>query len=162
MFRRIALISLFVTAVFAQDLIFDVKAANARNDFTLGEKLIQKYKTTKGVTPEMIEAVSWLGRGALAAKQYDRADRYALETRKLVIEELKRRKFDSEPHLPLALGASIEVQAGVMAARGDRDSAVAFLQRQIKTYWDTSIRARIQKNIHMMSLEGKPAPALDV
>jgi thiol-disulfide isomerase/thioredoxin len=26
----------------------------------------------------------------------------------------------------------------------------------------TSIRARIQKNIHLLSLEGKPAPALDV
>jgi len=162
MLRRIALISLLAAAASAQSIVLDVKGAIARNDFALGENLIQRYKTARGVTPEMIEAVSWLGRGALAAKQLDRADRYAAETRSLVIEELKRRRFDSEAHLPLALGASIEVQAAVMTARGDRDAAVAFLQRQIKTYWDTSIRARIQKNIHLLSLEGKPAPPLDL
>jgi len=49
-----------------------------------------------------------------------------------------------------------------MARRGERGEAVAFLRSELKTYWMTSIRARIQKNIHLLSLEGKPAPALDV
>jgi thiol-disulfide isomerase/thioredoxin len=110
----------------------------------------------------MIEAVSWLGRGALDLQRLDRAEAYAAKARELALAQLSHRKLDAEPHLPLALGASIEVQAQVMARRGERSEAVAFLQRELKTYSMTSLRARIQKNIHVLSLEGKPAPALDV
>jgi thiol-disulfide isomerase/thioredoxin len=160
---RIAFIwCLLLGSAAAQNVVRDVRAAIAQNNFALGESLIQKHKAAQGTTPEMILAVSWLGRGALASKQLDRADAYAVEARKLALEQLKRRKLDAEPNLPLALGASIEVQAQVMAGRGALDEAVAFLRGELKTYWETSIRARIQKNIHLLSLEGKPAPALDV
>jgi thiol-disulfide isomerase/thioredoxin len=160
--RAALLCFLFITAVPGQDLVREVRSAIAQNNFAAGEALIRKYKGTAGTTPEMIEAVSWLGRGALAAKQFDRAQAYASETRKLVLEELKRRPLDAEPHLPSALGASIEAQAQAMAARGERDQAVQFLRAEVKAWWSTSIRTRIQKNIHLLSLEGKPAPALDV
>ena len=160
--RRIVLISLLALAVAsAQGIVVEVRAAIAQNDLARGESLIARYKAALGVTPEMIEAVSWLGRGALAAGQLDPADAYAAETRKLAADQLKRRKL-AEPHLPLALGASIEVQARVLDARGERGEAIAFLQREIKTYWATSIRARIQMNIHRLSLEGRPAPELDL
>jgi thiol-disulfide isomerase/thioredoxin len=158
----ISLIAAVALTASGQDIIVDVRAAIAQNNFALGEKLIQQYKTERGVTPDMIEAVSWLGRGALAAKQLDRADAYAAQARKLALDQLAHRKLDAEPHLPLALGASIEVQGQVMAGRGERGEAVVFLQHELKTYWPTSIRARIQKNIHLLSLEGKPAPALVV
>jgi thiol-disulfide isomerase/thioredoxin len=159
---EIVLIPLLAAAAAAQDIVGDVRAAIDRNNLTLGENLIQKYKAAQGVTPEMIEAVSWLGRGALAARQLDRAGAYAERARKLALEQLNHRKLDAEPHLPLALGASIEVQALVMADRGDRAEAIVFLKRELKSYWMTSIRARIQKNIHLLSLEGKPAPPLEV
>jgi len=142
-------------------IIPDVRSAIAQKNFTLGEQHIQAYRTRQGVTPEMLEAMSWLGRGALAAKSLDKAEAYAAETRKLSLEELKKRKLDAERHLPIALGASIEVQAHVMAARGERDQAVSFLRRELETYRPTSIRTRIQKNIHLLSLEGKLAPALE-
>src|SRR5262249_51929546 len=160
---RTALITCLLAGVAcAQDIVRDVRAAIAQNNFALGESLIRKHKAGQGTTPEMIEAVSWLGRGALAAKQLDRADAYATEAHKLALEQLKRRGLDAEPPLPLALGASIEAQAQVMAGRGARDEAVAFLGRELATHRETSIRTRIQKNIHLLSLEGKPAPALDV
>jgi thiol-disulfide isomerase/thioredoxin len=157
----IVLIPLLAVAAVSQDIVTDVRAAIAQKNFTLGESLIQQYKESQGVTPEMIEALSWLGRGALAAGQPDRADGYADQARTLARKQLTHRKLDAEPHLPLALGSSIEVQAQVMAVRGERAEAVAFLRRELKSYWMTSIRARIQKNIHLLSLEGKPAPALD-
>jgi thiol-disulfide isomerase/thioredoxin len=163
MYRRLALIALFAaTTLAAQDIVRDVRAAIAQNDYKTGESLIEKFKTANGVTPEMIEAVSWLGRGALAAKQFDAAYGYAEQARELALAELKRRKLDAEPHLPIALGASIEVQAHVMAAKGDGGEAVAFLRRELAAYRATSMRTRIQKNIHLLSLEGKPAPALEV
>jgi thiol-disulfide isomerase/thioredoxin len=162
MIRALLILSLWIGAAGAQDIVREVRIAIAQKNFAAGEALIQNYRAGKGATPEMIEAVSWLGRGALAAKQLDRADAYAEEARKLALEQLTRRKLDAEPHLPVALGASIEVQALVMDGRGERGEAVNFLRRELKTYWNTSIRTRIQKNIHVLSLEGKPAPALDV
>jgi thiol-disulfide isomerase/thioredoxin len=159
---KIVLIPLLAAAATSPDIVSDVRAAIAQNNFKLGENLLQRYQAGQGVTPEMIEALSWLGRGALAAGQLDPADGYAERTRKLALEQLAHRKLDAERHLPQALGASIEVQAQVMARRGERGEAVAFLRSELKTYWMTSIRARIQKNIHLLSLEGKPAPALDV
>jgi thiol-disulfide isomerase/thioredoxin len=159
---RLLLILAVALTVAEQNIVTSVRAAIAKNDFALGERLIRNYAAGKGSTPEMVEAESWLGRGALAAKNYDKADGYAAQARKLALEQLAHRKLDAEPHLPLALGASIEVQAQVMAARGERGEAVLFLQRELKTYAATSIRTRIQKNINLLSLEGKAAPALDV
>ena len=157
-----ALLTLFALAAAASAAIIpDVRAAIAKGDFAGGERLIHEYRRANGVTPEMLEALSWLGRGALANKDYDAADRYAAETRKLALAELKKRPLDSERYLPIALGASIEVQGHVMAGRGERDRAVEFLRQELATYRDTSIRTRIQKNIHLLSLEGKPAPTLD-
>ncbi|MEK7406505.1 MAG: thioredoxin fold domain-containing protein [Acidobacteriota bacterium] len=159
--RRLLLWALLIPCAVEAGVIQDVRAAIAKGDFAGGDRLIAAYRAQQGVTAEMLEALSWLGRGALAAKQLDRAEAYASETRKLALEQLKSRKLDAERRLPIALGASIEVQAQAMAARGERGEAVSFLQQEVKAWWDTSIRTRIQKNINLLSLEGKPAPSLD-
>jgi len=143
------------------DLVSDVRKALARDDFAGAEKLVQAFRAGSGVTPEMLEALSWLGRGALAAKQLDQAEAYAGETYKLALGQLNTRKLDAERRLPIALGAAIEVRAQATAARGGRSEAVGFLNQELKTYWDTSIRTRIQKNINLLTLEGKAAPALE-
>jgi thiol-disulfide isomerase/thioredoxin len=143
-------------------LVREVRSAINAKDFANGEGLIETYRRQKGVTPEMILALSWLGRGAQAAAQWDKADAYAAQTRKLALEELKKRPLDAEPDLPLALGASIEVQAHTMAARHARSEALLFLDRELKRWHATSIRTRIQKNRHMLSLEGQTSPALEM
>jgi thiol-disulfide isomerase/thioredoxin len=152
--------SLLAAAAWA-DVVTDVRVALAKNNLPVAESLVQNYRAQKGITPEMIEALSWLGRGSLAAKQLDQAETYAQETQRLALAELKKRPFDAEPHLPLALGAAIEVQAQIMNERGQRTEAVAFLRKELALYRSTSIRARLQKNINLLSLEGKLAPALD-
>ena len=143
-------------------IVSEVRSATAQGDFALAKGRLEAYRKQHGVTPEMILAQSWLGRGALELKRLDQAAAYAAETRKLALEQLKGRKLDAEKQLPLALGASIEVQARVLAARGSRAEAVSFLRRELKAWWDTSIRTRIQKNLNLLTLEGKPAPPLDV
>ena len=157
---KLLAVSLLAVAAWA-DIVRDVRGALAKNNFPQAESLVQNYRVQSGVTPEMLEALSWLGRGALAAKQLDQAETYAKETQKLSLGELKKRPLDAEPHLPLALGASIEVQAQILNERGQRTEAVAFLRKQLALYRSTSIRARLQKNINLLSLEGKAAPALD-
>ena len=141
-------------------IIQDVRAAIARQDFSTGSALIRSYRASSGVTPEMLEALSWMARGELAAKSYGDADKYATETYQLATAELKKRPLDQEKNLPIALGAAIEVEANVLAARHQRTEAISYLQDQLKLYRTTSINARIQKNINLLTMEGKPAPAL--
>jgi thiol-disulfide isomerase/thioredoxin len=152
----------FLPLAVAQNLVRDVRSDIAKNDFTAADVRIGKYRASSGVTSEMLEALSWLGRGALAAKQMDRAEAYAAETHKLALEMLKSRRLDADNNLPIALGAAIEVEAQVAAARGERSAAINLLGRELRAYRSTSIRTRIQKNIHLLSLEGKPAPDLEI
>jgi thiol-disulfide isomerase/thioredoxin len=148
-------------ALAAGDIVADVRAASDARNFALAEREIQGYRATAGVTPDMLEALSWLARGTLDSKQYDRADKYAIETRQLSLDLLKRAGTGTAP-VVTALGAAIEVHAQVLAARGQRAEAVAYLKGEMDTWSGSAIAARIQKNLNLLTLEGKPAPALDV
>lgn len=146
----------------AQSLVRDVRAAIAQKDFPGAERLIATERQAHGVTPEVLEAHSWLGRGALAAERWDQADAYARETYTMAQAALKNRPVDQEPHLPIALGAALEVRAQVSAHHGARSDAVAMLQRELNIHRNTSMAKRIQKNINLLSMEGAPAPPLDL
>jgi thiol-disulfide isomerase/thioredoxin len=141
-------------------IVDDTLAALKQNNPALGNAIVTQYRAQHGVTPEYLEALSWLGRGALAAGQLDKAETYARETETLASAELKKRPLDAEPHLPIALGAAIEVQGLALGQRGERGDAIAYLQKELAAYRATSIRTRIQKNLNLLGLEGKPAPAL--
>lgn len=159
-----ALLLCFAVGVHTQQapsLVREVRAAIAKDDLALAGKVLTAYRDANGVTPEMLEALSWMGRASLAAKQWDRAEAYGRETYQLATAQLKTRPLDQEPRLPIALGAAIEVLAHVDAERGARTEAVGFLTRELSTYKGTSIEKRIQKNINLLSLEGKLAPAID-
>jgi thiol-disulfide isomerase/thioredoxin len=143
------------------DIVADVRAACDARNFALAEREIQSYRSAAGVTPEMLEALSWLARGTLDDKQYERADAYATEARQLSLDFLKR-GGQGTPPLANALGAAIEVRAQVLGARGQRAEAIAYLKTEMATWAGTALAARIQKNINLLSLVGKPAPALDV
>ena len=158
-FGRLLVLIALVTPAWA-GIVEDVRSALARNNFSAAEADLKAYRSQNSVSPEYIEASSWMARAALSAHNYDQATAYAKETRALALEQLKQRPLDSEPHLPTALGAAIEVQAQTLAAQGKRIQAVTVLQSALHTYGSTSIRARLQKNLNLLSLEGKPAPAL--
>ncbi|MBY0503921.1 MAG: TlpA family protein disulfide reductase [Bryobacteraceae bacterium] len=143
-------------------VVAEVKALAQGGDFAGAEKMAAAFKASQGANGEYLEAYSWLGRAALAAKKYDQALTYAGKTREMALALLKSRPVDAEPHLPIGLGASIEVQGQALAARGQRSEAVAFLSQEVKAWKATSMRARIQKNLNLLSLSGQPAPALDI
>jgi thiol-disulfide isomerase/thioredoxin len=73
-----------------------------------------------------------------------------------------KRPLDAEPHLPIALGAALEVQAQLLAARGQQTQAIALLRRSLVTYRNTSIRPRLQKNLNLLNFAGNPAPPLKI
>ncbi|MGH9592986.1 MAG: hypothetical protein ACRD5L_07830, partial [Bryobacteraceae bacterium] len=142
-------------------IVDDVREAIAKNDLADAGRKAQAYQRTQGTTPELAAAVSYLARGALNARNLDRADAYASQARDLALKNLRGRKLDQDPFLPIALGASIEVHAQVLRARAQTSDAITFLREQLKTYGATSLVERIQKNINLISLEGKPAPPLE-
>ncbi|MGA8213522.1 MAG: TlpA family protein disulfide reductase [Candidatus Sulfotelmatobacter sp.] len=158
-FRKLLILIALVTPAWA-GIVEDVRTILAQDNFSAADSYLSSYRTRNGVTPEYIEAYSWMARAAFSAREYDQAAAYAEQTSALVQEQLKQRPLDAEPHLPLALGAAIEVQSQTLAARGQRTRAIAVLQTALHTYGSTSIRARLQKNLNLLSFEGKPAPAL--
>ena len=157
-FHFLLLLTLVSTA-FA-GIIDDVRTATAANNFPAAENAIRSYRAQSGDTPELIEALSWMARNALASGQLDQAANYAKQTETLARKQLKTRALDAEPHLPLALGAALEVESQALAARGQRTQAITLLQNALVSYRRTSIRARLQKNLNLLSLVGKPAPGL--
>src|SRR5580658_9451900 len=152
---------LLTVAASGAGLITDVRESLARGDAARAAETIRAYRASKGVTPEAVEALSWMARGELAQKNLVQADKYAQETYKLSQDQLKMHPLLRDPNLQIALGAAIEVEANVLVTRGQRADAVTYLQDQLKTYYATPIRPRIQKNINVLSLEGKRAPALE-
>ena len=131
-----------------------------KQDLSEGEAILKEFRTAYGATSEALEALSWLGRAALAGNQLDKAYQYSLKAYDESVAALKDRQLDSDPRLEAALGAGIEVLANVRAGRGERSTAVYFLLRDLETYRGTVLEKRIQKNINLLSLEGQPAPAL--
>jgi thiol-disulfide isomerase/thioredoxin len=157
---RFSIVLLVLAATAHAGIIEDVRTATSQGNFTLAETEVHSYRSQHGVTPELAEAISWIARDALASQQLDPADKYAREARAVVAQQLNTRRLDSDPHLPIALGAAIEVQAQVLVRRGERQQAMTLLQSSLRNYGRTSIRARLQKNLNLLGLVGQPAPPL--
>lgn len=156
-------ILLCVSPLFAQiDLVGDVRTQLAQNSFSAAESELHTYKTQHGVTPEYLEALSWMARAAASTNQWDRAAAYATATRRLSEQQLTtaKRKLDAEPHLTVALSAAYEVLAQGMVEQGQHAKAVSLLRSALARYGNTSIRARLQKNLNLLALVGQPAPPL--
>src|SRR5713226_6785820 len=159
--RLLAILLILSTVSFA-GITDDVREALAQNNVSAAAAELQSYRGRQGVTPDYLEALSWMARASLASHQLDQAEIYAKQTETLSYQLLAKRALDAEPHLPIALGAALEVQAQVLAARGETAQAVALLRRSEETYRSTSIRVRLQKNLNVLGLAGQAAPPLKI
>ena len=68
------------------------------------------------------------------------------------------RSIDQEPHLPIALGAAIEVQTHVRAELGARSEAVLVLKRELENYKGTSLA----RDAAYGALADQPVPLSEV
>ena len=143
-------------------IINGVRRLIALNDLPGAEHLARDFQAHNPASPQLAAALSWLARAALDANHLDQADAFAGEAGKMASRFLLGQKLDDDPWLPTAAGAAIEIHAQVLAARGERTEAVDYLQGQLKHFAGTSLPERIRKNINLLQLEGKPAPALDL
>lgn len=142
------------------DIVTDVRIALSQGNVAAATSQLESYRAAHGTDPEYLEALSWMARAFLSAQQLGQAETYAKQTETSARQLLQHRALDAEPHLPLALGAALEVQAQVLSARGQNAQAVALLKRSLATYGNTSLRSRLQKNLNLLGLAGQLAPPL--
>src|SRR5258707_14552057 len=124
MFLRIVGMLLALSFPAAAGVITDVRGAIAGNDFKTASNMLASYRAQHGVDPEYLEALSWMGRGELAAGDFSQAYKFGQETQKQTIQFLKGAKVDSQPHAAIALGAAFEVQAQSLAKQNQPEKAV--------------------------------------
>jgi cytochrome c biogenesis protein CcmG/thiol:disulfide interchange protein DsbE len=146
-----ALIALSIDA--AGELVRLVRLKLSAGDLASAVSAVEDYREKHGVDAEYLDAVGWLARGAEMLKQPDAAAAYVAELRREIREE--------KPDLLIPLGAAIEVEGKLRAAREGRGSALRFLEEEFARARDVALRSRIRKNINLLSLEGQPAPDLN-
>ncbi len=112
---------------------------------------------------EWLEAMSWVGRAGAIGGDWELAAEYSERTLESCESIFETRPLDSDPNapFPIALGAAIETMGKFYVAKDDRGQAVAFLREQLGKYLGTSIETRLNKNLLMLDLAGKPMPDLD-
>ena len=131
-----------------------------QGDLASAAALVGQYRRLNGDTPESLDALSWLARGELAAGHIREAVADADEVERKSQAALATRNLDAEPYLPIALGAAFEVKAQALIAEGKRADAIQLLETDLRAWHGTSIANRLQKNINLLTLEGKPMPPL--
>jgi thiol-disulfide isomerase/thioredoxin len=158
---RLLGILLLLSSLAAADIVDDVRTSLAQRNSAAANSELQTYRAQHGVDAAYLEALSWTARAALDANDLQQADSAAKQTETLAHQLLRKRPIDAEPHLPIALGAAIEVEAQVLAAHGQNAQAAALLRRALATYGNTSISPRLHKNLNLLSLTKLPAPPLN-
>jgi len=137
----------------AGELVRLVRLKLSAGDLASGAAAVEDYKQKNGVDAEYLDAVGWLARGAEMLKQMDAAAAYVAELRR----EIREEKSD----LLSPLGAAIEVEGKLRAAREGRRAAIHFLEEELARAKDIGLRSRIRKNMNLLSLESQLAPALN-
>ncbi len=144
--------ALVASAATAGDLVRMVRMKLSAGDLASGESAVEIYRRTTGLDAEYLDAVGWLARGAQMLGRPDVAAGYVAELRREIPEE--------KPELVVPLGAAIEVEGKLRAAREGRGAALRFLEGEFARAKDVALRSRIRKNINLLSLEGQAAPEI--
>jgi thiol-disulfide isomerase/thioredoxin len=137
-----------------------VRVSLRNGDLASAEAMAKQYRRLNGDTPEALEALAWVARGRLSAGHVDEAIQQAEDVQRSSEAALGTRALDSEPHLPLALGAAYEVEAEALYSQHKLSEAIQLLQSGLRKFHCTSLVERLRKNINLMTLEGKRMPPL--
>lgn len=147
-----ALLLLVSLPASAGDLIAGVKMKLAAGDLASGIAAVEDYRRDHEVDAEYLGAVGWLARGAEMQGKTHLAEQYVAELHRLMPQE--------KEDLVVPYGAAIEVEGRLMRAREGRGASLRYFRSQLTAAKDPALRARINKNINLLSLEGEQAPRI--
>ncbi len=133
-------------------------------DLLSAESLLEVHRAKNGEDGPAIIGLSWLARGALLLGDPAKAARYGAEVREHVKERIAAGAELAKDHdLEYALGSAIEVEAQLIERKVGAKQAAEFVSAEL-TRWPkpASLRARLNKRLALLTLEGTPAPELVV
>jgi thiol-disulfide isomerase/thioredoxin len=136
----------------AGDLVRLVRMKLSAGDLASGEAAVESYRSAHGADTEYLDAVGWLARGAQMLGRPNLAAAW--------VAELRREIPDESPETIVRLGAAIEVEGKLRAARNGRGDALRFLEGEFARARDVALRSRIRKNVNLLAIEGLPAPEI--
>lgn len=140
-------------ALSAGELTRTVRLKLSAGDLRSGEAAVEDWRRANGEDAEYLDGLAWLARGAELLGQDASALAYA--------EEVRRRIPQETPATANPLGAAIEVEGRVLLARQGRGVALRYYEQELVRARDTALRARIAKNINLLTLEGSAAPEVE-
>lgn len=155
------LVLLLSSSTLPASLTSEIRYKISAGDLASADAISDEFCRTNGPNAECANSVAWLARGAFVLGDREQAHLYLERARKMTSDLVKKIRPEDDYDLAIALGAIIEVDAKLLAAQGDTNKAVALLQSELPRWklWD--IQARVQKDLNMLTLEGKPAPVLE-
>jgi thiol-disulfide isomerase/thioredoxin len=148
------ILSLLAAQAYGGDLVSGVRYKLSAGDLASGIAAVEDYKRVSGVDAEYLNAVGWLARGAEMQRRNELAKEY--------VAELHREIPVEKPDLLTPYGAAIEVEGRLIATETGRGAAIRYFEGELARASAPSLRSRINKNINILSLEGQPAPPLDM
>lgn len=149
----LCMVAAVCTTALAGPLVTGVRMKLSAGDLASGIAAVEDYKRDTGVDAEYLNAVGWLARGAEMLRQRELAEKY--------VAELHREIPAEKEGLTTPFGAAIEVESRLILARDGRGEALRYLASALDRAEDPALRSRINKNIHLLSLEGRPALSID-
>jgi thiol-disulfide isomerase/thioredoxin len=134
-------------------------------DLWSAESILEMHKADHGEDGDYVLGAAWVARGAALLGDWKAASAWAKAARRLAEARLKSpADYEKESEAVYALGASIEVEAQVLAATGRKAEAIRFLEASEKAQEAAqapyNLRARIWKRRNMLELAGMPAPPI--
>ncbi len=152
---------LCLSAKLPASVISEIRMKISAGDLASADAIADQFCLTNGPNAECANAIAWLARGALVMGDRDQARVYLARAKKMTGELVSKIRAEDDYDLAIALGTEIEVEAKLLADRGATDKAVALLQSELNHWKSWDIQARIQKDLNMLTLEGKAAPVVE-
>jgi thiol-disulfide isomerase/thioredoxin len=142
-------------------VISEIRDKLSAGDSASADAIADEFCRTSGPNADCANAVAWLARGALMMGHREQARLYLERAKKMTDDLAGKVRPEDDYDLAIALGTEIEVEAKLLADEGATDKAIALLKTELNHWklWD--IQARIQKDLNILTLEGKPAPLLE-
>jgi thiol-disulfide isomerase/thioredoxin len=157
----VSLLLLCLSTALTAAVTSEIRGKIASGDLASADAIADEFCRNNGPNAECANAIAWLARGALVLGHREQARLYLEHAKKLTDDLLKKIRPEDDYDLGIAIGAEIEVEAKLLAEEGATDRAVTLLKTELNHWklWD--IQARVQKNLDLLTLEGKPAPLLE-
>lgn len=157
---RTLLLGLIIAACCAPQTIPEIRYKLSAGDLTSADAIADEFCNASGATSECADAVAWLARGAFYLHESGRSRVYLDQAKVLTAKVSAKTRPEDDAYLAAAIGAELEIEAQLLVQEGHREKAIQLLSDALPHWELWSIKARIQKNLNLLTLVGQPSPLL--